>query len=460
MIHMTSRSVFLGGTLLCQAVTLSAGQLPAASVANELIVFNDNAAWCWYQDPRALIDPATGTLLFGSAAAPEGPGGAQRAGNIELNSYNTRTGDRQVFVLHEALEADDHDVPALYIRPDGRYLAVFSKHNHDKLTRWRISVNPHDVTAWRPEQTFDWTDKIGEDSVTYANLHYLPSEKRLYNFFRGINDDPTIMISTDGGDSWAYGGKLLTIGKLGYVNGYLRYASNGRDRIDFITTEHHPRDFDTSIYHGYVKGGRLHDSTGQVIDDNVLDPDGQPQTLLTKVFAADSVWNGDTMTHAWTTDIRLDPGGYPVAIITCRANDVPQNSNFNDHRFFYARFDGTRWHVHQLAQAGARLWGSEEDYTGLGSIDPYDVNTVYVSAPVDPRDGSALAFHEIFKGRTKDGGATWQWTPITQHSTVDNLRPIVVPGDPKLHAVLWFRGAMTRSQHFNMAAVGIVETKQ
>jgi hypothetical protein len=448
----------LASVLLCFAVTLTAGGAPTDSVAGKLIVFNDNGAWCWYQDPRAIIDPANHTMLIGSAAAPEGQGGPERAGNIELTSYNLKTGDRKTIVLHEHLEADDHNVPALYIRPDGRYLAVFSKHNHDTLTRWRISVNPHDATTWQPELTFDWADLIGEDSVTYANLHYLPSEKRLYNFFRGINDDPTIMVSSDAGDSWKYGGKLLTIGKVGYVNGYMRYVSNGVDRIDFIATEHHPRDFNTSIYHGYVKGARLHDSEGTVIDDNVLDADGKPQTALTKVFAADSVWNGETMTRAWTTDIRLDRDGHPVAVISCRANDVPQNSNFNDHRFFYARFDGTRWNVHQLAKAGARLWQSEEDYTGLGAIDPYDVNTVYIAAPIDPRDGSTLAFHEIFKGTTKDGGATWRWTPVTQNSTMDNLRPIVVPGDPTVHAVLWFRGTMTRSQHFNMAVVGIVES--
>jgi hypothetical protein len=43
---------------------------------------------------------------------------------------------------------------------------------------------------------------------------------------------------------------------------------------------------------------------------------------------------------------------------------------------------------------------------------------------------------------------------------MDNHRPIVVPGDPKVHAVLWFRGTMTRSQHFNTAAVGIVQSKK
>jgi hypothetical protein len=426
-------------------------------VASNLILFNDNGAWCWYQDPRVLLDPPTGTLLIGSVAAPQGPGGEQRRGNVELVCYDPATGTRRLVVLHERLESDDHDVPALFLRPDGRYLAMYAKHKRDNLSRWRISTNPHDASSWRPEQQFDWAELTGRSNVTYSNLHYLSAEKRLYNFVRAINDDPSIMVSSDDGDTFTYGGKLLTEQKVGYVNGYLRYASNRVDRIDFITTEHHPRDFNNSIYHGYVKGGKLHASDGTVVDENVLDPEGTSQTRLTKVFAADSVVGGETMTHAWTADLQLDSAGHPVALITCRANDVPENSNFNDHRFFYARFDGKQWHTHQIAKAGARLWASEQDYTGVGAIHPRATNLIYISAPIDPRDGSTLRNHEIFKGLTNDGGASWQWTAVTQNSSVDNLRPVVVSWDHRT-AVLWFRGTMERSQRYDCAIVGIIES--
>jgi pimeloyl-ACP methyl ester carboxylesterase len=123
--------------------------------------------------------------------------------------------------------------------------------------------------------------------VTYANLFHLSAEKRTYDFSRAVNTDPTILVSTDHGNSWSFGGNLLTSKRRGYVNGYPKYASNGVDRIDFVTTEHHPRDFNNSIYHGYVQTGKLHRSDGTVIDENVLDGEGRPSTELTKVFAAD-----------------------------------------------------------------------------------------------------------------------------------------------------------------------------
>ncbi|MGO9110749.1 MAG: BNR-4 repeat-containing protein [Thermoguttaceae bacterium] len=429
-------------------------------VAGKLVVFNDNGAWCWYQDPRIVVDPANNRLLIASVASAEGADGPARKGDVDLVSYDLSSGARTLFVLHHhLLPVDDHDTAALLIRPDGRYLAIYSRHNQDNFSLWRVSRRPHDASEWGPERTWDWSKYLATvdaaDHVTYSNLFFLSAEKRVYNFVRAINHDPSIMISSDQGDTWSYGGKLLTEPKLGYVNGYVKYASNGVDRIDFLTTEHHPRDFNNSIYHGYVQGGKLHRSDGTVVHDNILDGHGRSQTELTKVFAAGSVFHGDRMTHAWTIGVQLDSAGRPWGLISARANDLPENTNFSDHRFFYVRLDGTQWKVYPVAKAGACLWPAEQDYTGLAALNPSDPNEVYISTTIDPRGQRALKFHEIFKGLTTDGGQTWTWTPITQNSTVENLRPLVAASGGHT-AVLWFRGTMSRSQHYNSAIVGII----
>ncbi len=81
---------------------------------SEPITINDNGAWCWFQDPRVIIDPANDTMLVTSVAAAEGPGGAARSGNVELAIVDLNTRKmRQIVVLHERFEVDDHDVPAL-----------------------------------------------------------------------------------------------------------------------------------------------------------------------------------------------------------------------------------------------------------------------------------------------------------------------------------------------------------
>jgi hypothetical protein len=65
--------------------------------------------------------------------------------------------------------------------------------------------------------------------------------------------------------------------------------------------------------------------------------------------------------------------------------------------------------------------------------------------------------HEIFRGVTLDGGATWSWTPITRNSGVDNWRPIVPAWDGQNTALLWFRGTATFFTNFDMAVVGVLD---
>jgi lysophospholipase L1-like esterase len=424
-----------------------------------LTTFNDNGAWCWYQDPRVVYDPANDTLLVCSVAASDGKDGKDRGGDIDVVTYWLKDGRTRRFVLHHALlPQDDHNTAALLIRPDGKYLAMYSRHNQDSFSYWRVSTQPHDATKWGPEQTFDWKPYLKTGNhVTYHNLFYLSAENRTYDFSRAVNTDPSILTSTDFGDTWKYGGKLLTNDRVGYVNGYTKYASNGADRIDFITTDHHPRDFNNSIYHGYVRAGKLHRADGSVIDDNVLDGNGHSQTELTRVFAAGTVLKTDVLTHAWTVCIRRESGNNLVALLTARANDQPENSNFDDHRLLYARFDGSSWRVHEAARLGACLWRAEQDYTGMGDVDPAHPDTIYVSTRIDPRDGNTLNVHEIFKGVTSDSGENWSWTAVTSDSPVDNLRPVVCSWGASSRAVLWFRGTMSRSQHYDSAIVGIIE---
>ncbi len=154
-------------------------------VAGDLITFNTNGAWSWYMDERVVVDTAAGKLLMSSVAESNGTDGAARNGNIDFVSYDLATGQTNQFVLHAALGGDDHDAAGILIRQDGRYLAVYTRHNADKTTFYRISTNPHDATSWGSEQTFNWATTPSSDfNVTYSNLFYLSAENRTYNFAR------------------------------------------------------------------------------------------------------------------------------------------------------------------------------------------------------------------------------------------------------------------------------------
>jgi hypothetical protein len=429
-------------------------------VAGNLIVVNANGAWCWYQDERVIVDTVQHKIVLGSVAHGRGVGDSARNGDVDVSSFNLATGQRRHATLKHAFisydAADDHNAPALWMRPDGRYFAMYAGHNNDFLSRYRTTTDPHRITSWQSEETFNWNEHIpgGSDmEVSYSNLLYLSAEDQLYNFARTDNRSPNIMVSDDRGATWAHGGKLTyTEESVGYVNGYFKYASNGTDRIHFIATEHHPRDFSNSIYHGYIEGGQSFMSNGTLVDDDIFDQDAPSPDAFTPVFTAGTVVEGDTMTHAWTIDVHLDANGRPHAAFQTRVNGETA-----DHRFFYARHDGDVWQIHPLCKAGPGLHENEQDYLGLVALDPNRLNTVYASTPIDPRTDDSLGTHEIFRGVTPDQGATWNWTPITQNSEAKNLRPVVPKWDANHSAVFWYRGEYAWQHDYDAAIVGLID---
>ena len=373
-------------------------------------------------------------------------------------SYDLATGQTSQFVLHAALGGDDHDAAGIMIRPDGRYLAVYTRHNADKTTYYRVSANPHDATSWMPEQSFNWAATPNSDfNVTYSNLFYLSAEDRTYNFARANNRSPNMMISGNGGTTWTYGGKLVNNPvNVGYVNGYFKYASNGVDRIDFIGTEHHPRDFNNSIYHGYIQGGQMFRSDGTLVDADIFDNVAPNQTSLTQVFASDPEDGNQVYS-------RLDHGPADrQQRKSVRNFHGPIRGRPRQHQRIQRppvllRTLRGQWNVHELAKAGARLYPNEQDYTGLVALDPSDPDILYMSTTIDPRDDADLGVHEIFKGVTGDSGENWTWTPITFNSTVDNLRPIVPIWDDEHTALVWMQGTYYSQVNYDMQIVGLTE---
>jgi hypothetical protein len=450
-LHAASVRTALAAPLACVLALIAAAGRAEHDVPAKLIRFTDNGAWSWFEDERAIVDAAAGKILVSSVANAAGSDGVRRDGDVEVVSYDIATGQSSPpFTLHDQLEADDHDSAALWRRPDGKYLAMYSAHHEDQLTRYRISA-VGDATQWAPERTFD-----NGARTTYSNLYYLPNDRggvgRLYNFTRTANFNPNILLSHDHGDSWSFGGRLVTQGQ-GRQRPYVKYASDGR-RIHFITTEHHPRNFDNNVYHGSIEDGQLFDSAGKLIVPDLFSADGAAPKELTQVFRTGASLGDEVMTHGWTIDLSIDDAGRPVAVFQARAQ-----GSTADHRYFYARFDGAIWQVRPLARAGGFLYAGEPDYTGLAAIDPSDANRLFMSCNIDPRTDAALRHYEIFEGVTADGGASWKWTPITYNSKADNIRPIAPKWSNDHTALLWLRGEYSTFEQYDLEVVGLVDFK-
>jgi hypothetical protein len=424
--------------------------LPTAVVAADKIVqYNDNGGWCWYQDERVLVDTKGGKFIIGSVAS-----GGSRNGDIEVVISDLAGASPKKFTLGR-LDPDDHNAPAFVVRPDGKYAAMWAGHRQDCNSYYSV----FDGSAWAAQKKFDWApkgcpwDSAMSQKITYSNLWYLSAESKLYSAVRSVNTSPNLLTSSDDGGTFGYYGRLTATPTTGYVAGYYKYWGNGSDRIDFVATEAHPRDADTSLFHGYYQGGKVYNSAGTAIDDNVGDASAQNIDKFTKLFAAGTTIKGVKLEHLWNHDMVRYADGTIAVIGQGRVSGT--GSDDPDKRMIYARFDGTAWKTTYLGKAGKKLYPAEQDYTGLSALHPDNPHILFISTTIDPRDDTTnLGKHEIFQGVTCDNGATFKWAPITEKSTVDNLRPVVPKWDSSHTLLLWMKGTYNTAQSFSTKIVG------
>jgi hypothetical protein len=446
-----------------------------------LMQFDDNGIWTWYSDERAVVDRAGGKLVVGCVENGAGIGGLPRDGNINVSIFDMQTLTGPRWLLRTNLTSfgggDDHNAPGLLVLPNGHYLALYTGHNQDSNSWYRI-YDPATV-SWAPEVLYDWSTQPGgtDFKTTYSNPNNMTAEGRTYNFARSNGGgSPNSIVSTNFGTNWSYGGELTTNNIPGYVQGYFKYWGNGVDRIDFICTEAHPRDYNTSMYHGYISNRMTFNSFGVLKDTNILDKITIPKPQdFTPIFTTGTVMPpGQTNYRCWNDDVCRYADGTIEAIIATRINNNVNGTNGNDigvnpnHAFFFCRFNGTNWASTYLCQAGYKLYVDEGDYVGLGCLSPDDPNTIYISTAFDPRvvkpgvfdtNLQASAIREIWRGVTTNHGGNFSWTPVTQRSSRDNFRPIVPAWDGDHTLLLWFRGTYTSAQTVDGVVLGIREDR-
>lgn len=435
-------------------------------------MLNDNGGWCWFQDQRAIFT-TDGRLLVSSVAVSPGTGSGTRSGSVEITNRELATGRTWIDTLYRGVTSDDHNAAAMVQLPTGRVEALFTDHS------FRPYIHPthvergdlgwtRDTLIYRPEaDVIDLSTGLDRKSgVTYSNPIYLADENlgrgRLYDFFRSHGERPHVTWSDDGGKTWARGGELLN-----RFRAYTRYIGDGHRRVWFITTDGHPSIFNgTSLYAGYIQGGRVHRSDGTDIGSITASLDPARLTVVARGVPGSTASQVDY----WGADIELEPvTGHPVITFSDRhPGDSPVAGRTYTHDYFTGRWTGSGWNVSRLSAGGSELYAgplnSQPDYTGLSAVDPADPNHVFISTDVDPVTNRPLissadhrAHWEISEGRSRDNGRTWTWSAVTQNSTVDNLRPIVPKPVRGNQAVLWLRGTYPDFLRYDLDVVGLIQ---
>ena len=394
----------------------------------------DDGAWCWFADPRAVYhaDKRKRTYV----------GWVNRAGDIMIAAYDHDTGAIERATIHTALNKDDHANPSIVIRPDGRLMVFYSGHSRPTMPmRVVVSKRPEDISQWNAPLEIT-TNTPGRSSFCYPNPVQLSAEDdRLYLFWRGGNWKPNFSTSDDG-VNWT-SARTFVEGRTGDRNNrtYTKYATNGRDRIDVAFTTGHPRNEPhNSIYYASYKNGAFHRADGSKIRD--FDDSGLTYAEAELIY--DAKTNG---VRAWIWDIAIDPDDRPVIVYAA----CPSES---DHRYRYARWDGSAWVDNEICEAGGWFPQTPEGkrerephYSGGVVLDHGDPSIVYLSRQ---RDG----VFEIERWTTSDNGRSWFSVPITRDSPVNNVRPFVARNHPADHSGLfWMRGEYI---HYVNFATGIM----
>jgi BNR repeat-containing family member len=390
--------------------------------------------WTWYQDSRAVYYKGTHEKTYvGYFGSSNNPGAAAIA------SYDHATGEIDTFYLKTNWGFDDHNTTAVHLLPNGHIITFYSEHNGGAWFT-RTSTNPEDITSWGPELKVN----VG---CTYPNVCQLSAEgangNRLYVFYRGPSTQtgdfgmPYYQTSDDGGATWSaavryFFGGTSSVG--GGIRPYCKYVSNGKDKFYMlIEGDNRNNPPPKPTYFMYYYNGGFYKMNGTLIETVAQDKSSpittaQPDTVYDPANPPDGLKG--TIGTGW--DIALDSAGYPVFVY-----DIYDPSGAN-HRYYYYRWDGTKWNHHFLINSGGPMSeGTEMGFGGGLALDHANTNVVYLSTHVN-------GVFELERWITADKGATWRTWQITSGSAAKNCRPIVPRNTPggKID-VVWNYGTYT-----------------
>lgn len=401
----------------------------------------EDAGWCWFQDPRAVIHNSK--LVIGGLSGTNG--------DVKVSVYDLKNDkDLGTTVLHPRFQKDDHDVPALHVRADGSILAVYARHGNDRIHHYRIS-DPDDYLKWGEPMKFVH-DYPNSGTVTYMNLYTSKDEGKLYNFFRGIDYNPSVISSTDDGLTWGDPHHLISDEVDGRNRPYPRYVQRDKNTVGISFTDAHPRNFGNSIYYADFRGEAFYKADGTKIKDlkdGPLTPSESDLVFQGGGKKGPNKKGASAARSAWTSSTAVDADAHPHLGYSLHLSN-------EDHRYRMAFWNGTKWIDREVAYAGSCLYTNESSYTGLITLDPSDPTRVMISTNVDPTTGKDLGgTHEIYAAQVgpKDNISTIRWNPLTKNSLHRNLRPIIVAGEG-YRVALWLSGPWRTFVDYESNVVG------
>ncbi|MGM9550864.1 MAG: BNR-4 repeat-containing protein [Clostridia bacterium] len=180
---------------------------------SENTVVTNNGGWNWYVEPSGThIQPGdelatryqSGLYSTGGYEFKHDKtymGWVEDGGDIVIGEYDHDNDTYKRVVIHEKLESDDHNNPAVVILPDGRIMAVYSMHTNEAYMYYRVTKNPEDISEWNDEQFYLCKSVTPDDTnvyyATYPSVFMVHDDEGIigndviYMGWRGVHWKPT-----------------------------------------------------------------------------------------------------------------------------------------------------------------------------------------------------------------------------------------------------------------------------
>ena len=414
--------------------------LPLAANAQDFSgnLVADEGAWCWFADPRALHYENQSRTINATYL-----GYIDVHGNVKATQYDWVRHRKTDVLIRSYFQPDDHNNPTFVVLPDERVMIFYTRHTDEAKIWYRISRKPGDITDLGEEKYL-----ATANNTTYPSPFILSDDPtHIYLCWRGINWHPTIarltMPDSDDNCQFDFGPKQI-VQSTG-ARPYAKYQSNGKDKIYLSYTTGHPdNEMPDWLYFNVIdinhgNGPILRDIKGtqlKKIADGAFNVNKQssyassyPYTIVDK---SDNIRN-------WVWQVTLDKDENPVIA-------YPHIDNAKTtHVYWYARWTGTEWRrtwVQYGGHAFHQNWNqTERCYSGGMSIDPDNINDLYLSIPTKDGAYNKDGVYEIWRYTIDDEGNVAGSEQITSGSAKNNVRPFIIPGSKNSPLRLaWMRG--------------------
>lgn len=402
-----------------------------ANETNKIETLTQDGVWCWFSDPRAIYHQGEEEKIYF--------GTINSRGDVLISSKDLTTGVIDTFILHDSLEVDDHNVPAILILPDGHLLAFYNEHNGDVFLR--KSSRPEDISSWEAEQVI--CKATDEYRYTYTNPVRLSEENgRIYVIGRKVGPTRSfehwwqyLKYSDDDGQTWSE--DFIFLDNEGRKNPpYLKVATDHKSRIDFLFTDGHPKiGSDVSVFHMYYQDSSFFQTDGVLLSSF--------SRLPIAIKSVDKVYDAvPSQVRGWIWDIALKEDSPFITYAR-----FPSEA---DHIYHYAYWQDSTWVDEEVVNSGSWMASlrqgdvvREAHYSGGIVLDPNDPDHIYLSRDM------AGKFEIEHRELLADG--LWVSTAITEDSDKNNVRPYVVYGAPQDQAfLLWMHGIYRHYTEYDM----------